>query len=111
MANEQPAVPDELRISVAEGLEEDDLGVYEVWWHANSVLPDWSLSARLRASEVLVEELLRDGVVTMWRGRWIGPEHDREEVEAASQPEVLREWSSWVPQNDEVIWLRYAGPG
>lgn len=107
MTSEQSVVPDDLRTSVVEGLTEDDMGVYEVWWHANTILPDWSLSARLRAAEMLVEELLREGVVKMWRGQWIGPEHDRAAVPPQSQLDVLRAWSTWVPQDDETVWLEY----
>lgn len=107
MPPDQPTIPHELRSSVLEALADDDVGIYEVWWHANSVLPDWTLSARLAASEKLVEDLVREGVVEVWRGRWIGPEHDRAAVPAESLPEVLRAWSTWVPQEEEVIWLGY----
>ncbi|MGX7680865.1 hypothetical protein ACSMXN_18420 [Jatrophihabitans sp. DSM 45814] len=99
-----PADYDNFRAEVVADQAVDSQGLYEVWWAANSRYPDLALSARLAIAEAVVRDLIRDGRVSLVRGRWIGPRHEREPID---DPEaVLRQWSAWVPQPDEaVVWL------
>jgi hypothetical protein len=83
---------------------DDDQGVYEVWWHANSRYPDQPLSTRLAVAEAVVRDLLREGRITLVRGDWIGQDHVHEAVPDADV--TLRDWVTWVPQPDEpVVWM------
>lgn len=83
---------------------QDDQGVYEVWWQANTWYPEQPLSTRLAIAESVVRELTRTGLVRLVRGEWTGPDHAREpvpDVEAA-----LRDWATWVPQPGQpVVWM------
>lgn len=94
-----------LRASVLSDLGREPMGVYEVWWDANGLYKDWPASKRLAAAEQVVTELIHEGAVTLWRGRWIGPDHERLPIPSADVPHVLRAWSTWVPQEDEVVWM------
>jgi hypothetical protein len=83
---------------------DDDQGVYEFWWRANTRFPRLPLSARLALAERVVADLLSERRVTLLRGKWIGPEHEREAV--ADAQAALREWATWVPQPDQpVVWM------
>jgi hypothetical protein len=101
---------DALRASVRSDLDREDVGVYEVWWEANGLFPDWPASRRLAAAETVVTELIDEGLVRLWRGRWVGPEEERRAVPSGEVTDVLRAWSTWVPQQDEVVWMD-AHPG
>lgn len=84
--------------------DRDSQGVYEVWWSANARYPDLALSARLAIAESVVGDLLSEGRITLVRGEWIGPDHEREQV---PEPEVaLRNWATWVPlPGQPVVWM------
>jgi hypothetical protein len=101
---DRPADYDDFKAEVLADQEADSQGVYEVWWAANGRYPDLSLSARLAIAESVVNELLRDGRISLVRGKWIGPDHKREPI--ADSEAALRAWSTWVPQPDEpVVWM------
>lgn len=91
------------KASVLSDLDDDSMGVYEVWWEANARYPDWPVSQRLALAEHLVTELLSDDRAEMFVGRWIGPDHERTRVEDPLA--ALRDWACWVPQDDHVHWL------
>jgi hypothetical protein len=83
---------------------DDDQGVYEVWWSANTRYPDLPLSTRLAIAECVVRDLLRESRIALVRGEWIGPDHER--VAVPDQEAALREWLTWVPQPGEpVVWM------
>lgn len=99
-----PADYDAFKAKVLSDQVDDDQGVYEVWWHANSWYPDQPLSTRLAIAESVVRDLLREGRVTLVQGEWIGPHDTREPV--ADIAAVLRDWATWVPQPDKlVVWM------
>jgi hypothetical protein len=99
-----PADYDEFKAEVLADQERDDQGVYEVWWSANSRYPDLPLSTRLGIAESVVRDLLSEGRITLVRGEWIGPSHEREPV---SDPEAtLRHWATWaLPPDQRVVWM------
>lgn len=104
MSIELPPDYDDFKSEVLADQGVDCQGVYEVWWSANSRYPGLPLSTRLAVAESVVADLLREGRVSLVRGEWIGPEHDREAVEDAQTS--LRDWATWVPQAGEpVVWL------
>lgn len=95
---------DAFKAEVVSDLRDDNQGVYEVWWQANTWYPDQLLSARLAIAESVVRDLLREGRITLVRGEWIGPDHVREPV--ADVDAALRDWATWVPQADKsVVWM------
>jgi len=59
---------------------------------------------RLAIGEAVVSDLLREGRVTLVRGEWTGPRHEREAV--ADEQAALLGWATWVPQPGEPItWM------
>jgi hypothetical protein len=86
-------------------LDGDWLGVYEVWWTANTRFPERSLSDRLALAEALVADLVRDGTVRLYRGEWIGPAHERQALPDGEVDSILGEWATWVPQQANVVWM------
>jgi hypothetical protein len=56
-----------LRASVLFDIQQDWLGIYEVWWEANSRYPTRALSERLAIAEDLVSDLLGSGAVAIYR--------------------------------------------
>jgi hypothetical protein len=90
--------------------EDDALGVYEVWWTANTRFPERSLSDRLALAESIVSELVSHGTACLYRGRWIGPTHERQAVPESEVGTVLLDWATWVPQEDHVVWMDKASP-
>lgn len=104
MGIDLPPDYDAFRSEVISDQEADDLGVYEVWWLANTWYPDRELSTRLAIAESVVHDLIQAGRVTLVRGAWIGPDHEHEPV--ADVDEALRDWATWVPQQDApVVWI------
>lgn len=104
MLFDRPVDYDDFKAEVIADQETDSQGAYEVWWAANSRYPTLPLSERLAIAESVVSELLRDGRVRLVRGKWIGPDHEREPI--GDMEATLRAWSTWVPQSDEpVVWM------
>ena len=87
------------------------MGVYEVWYAANTLAPDHRVSGRLAAAERVVFRLVEDGLVDLWRGRWVSVDEARTPVPASELDQVLRSWSTWCPDGDStVVWMeRRAG--
>jgi hypothetical protein len=95
---------DDFKAEVLADQQTDSQGVYEVWWSANSRYPSLPLSVRLAVAETVVQDLLREGRVSLKRGQWIGAGQTRESV--PDPDSVLRDWATWVPQLDApVIWM------
>ncbi len=69
------------------------------WGHAGQTAAGlWAIA------EFLVSDLLREGRISLVRGEWIGPGHEREAV--PDQQAALRAWATWVPRPDEpVVWM------
>lgn len=86
-------------------LEDDGLGVYEAWWTANSRFPERPLSDRLALAEAALAELVKRGLVRLYRGEWIGQGHDREVIDEGEVDSVLRQWATWVPETGAVVWV------
>jgi hypothetical protein len=82
---------------------EDWMGVYEVWWAANSHFPARPLSQRLAMAEQAVAELLGEGAIRLYRGSWDEPE--QEQISGADAITILEDWSTWMPEDDDVIWI------
>lgn len=93
------------RSDILSDLEADDMGVYEVWWTANTAYPERPLSDRLLLAEVLVMDLVRTNKATVWRGAWEGSARGGTALALPDLAVVLREWTTWVPQEDEVARL------
>jgi hypothetical protein len=93
------------RDEILDDFEDDVLGVYEVWWTANTRFPKRSVSDRLALAEVLVSQLVVDGTVRLYRGEWIGPTHEREALPDGEVDSILREWQTWAPQDARVVWM------
>lgn len=70
----------DFKASVLSDCQTEGLGVYEVWWGANSHYPSLPVSARLQIAERVVKDLLEAGAIRLVRGRWIGPEHERQPI-------------------------------
>jgi hypothetical protein len=104
MPIELPPDYEALKAQVISNQEAHDQCVYEVWWAADSRYPELPLSARLAIGEAVVSDLLREGRVTLVRGEWTGPRHEREAV--ADEQAALLGWATWVPQPGEpVTWM------
>ena len=93
------------RTEILGDFEDDALGVYEVWWTANTRFPGRAVSDRLALAEAIVAELVANGTARLCRGRWIGPGHERQPVPESDLGAVLVDWSTWVPQKDGVVWM------
>lgn len=93
------------RDEVLGDFEDDALGVYEVWWTANTRFPDKALSERLALAEAVTAELVRHGTAVLFRGKWVGREEDSRPVAAEDVPTILQAWASWVPQENDVVWM------
>jgi hypothetical protein len=93
------------RLEILGDFEDDPLGVYEVWWTANTRFPTRPVSERLALSEAIVADLITSGSARLWRGRWIGPSHEGQAVTEGDVGAVLLAWGTWVPQDDDVIWM------
>lgn len=93
------------REEIVGDFEDDALGVYEVWWTANTTFPDRAVSERLAVAEAVVTDLVATGSARLYRGQWIGPSHERTSVSAEQVAGTLREWATWVPQEGDVVWM------
>lgn len=104
MSIDLPPEYDDFKAEVLADQERDSQGVYEVWWSANTRWPDLALSTRLSIAESVVTDLLSEERISLVRGEWIGPEHEREAVPDANA--ALRDWATWVPQTGKpVVWM------
>lgn len=104
MPIELPADYDDFKADVLSDQQRDSQGVYEVWWSANSRYPGLPASTRLAIAESVVRELLSEGRVTLVRGEWIGPDHEREPVQDPAA--ALRDWATWtLPEGKPVVWM------
>ncbi len=74
------------------------MAVYEVLCDANGLFADRPVSERLAVAERVLVGLVRDGAVSLWRSRWIGPEHPREPV-SEGLGVILHSWSTWAPED------------
>jgi hypothetical protein len=96
---------DSFRAEILGDFEDDGLGVYEVWWTANSRYPTRPVSDRLRLAEAIVSELLASGTARLYRGEWIGPTQPHQAVPADQVDAVLCDWATWVPQEGATVWM------
>jgi len=101
---ELPSDYEAFKADVVSDQRDDDQGVYEVWWLANSRYPDLPLSRRLAIAEAVVIDLVREGRVRLVSGEWTVPDDERLPV---PDPEAaLRAFVTWVPQPDKpVVWM------
>jgi hypothetical protein len=103
-ATELPPDYEAFMAVVSAAQEDDDQGVYEVWWHANHRYPDLPLSTRLALSESVVRDLLREHRVRLVEGDSNGPTHEPQPV--GDPEETLRHWATWVLSPDQpVVWM------
>jgi hypothetical protein len=101
---ELPADYDSFKRSVLDDQQDDDQGVYEVLWAANTRYPDLALSSRLAIAESVVSEFLSEGLVRLVRGEWTGPDSERDLVEDPSA--ALFDWATWtLPSGEPVVWM------
>lgn len=82
---------------------DDWLGVYEVWWSANSRYPTAALSQRLAVAERVVAELLAEDRIRLYRGSIKGPSGD--EITGPDATALLLDPMTWVPDSEAVLWL------
>lgn len=104
MAIDLPDDYDAFKAEILSDQDDDDQGVYEVWWHANARYPDLPLSTRLAAAEAVVRDLLREGRVVLVQREWASPGDEQTPV---TDPEaMLLNWGTWVlPPNEPVVWM------
>lgn len=101
---ELPPDYEAFKSDVVSDQRDDEQGVYEVWWQANSRYPDLPLSARLAIAEAIVIDLVREGRVLLVSGEWIAPDSERAPV--PEPEEALRAFATWVPQPGQpVVWM------
>ena len=81
---------------------EDDQGVYETWWSANSRYPLLPVSERLRVAELAVTELLVSGKAVLFRQNALRPD-SRREIE--DQLAALVDVTTWVPFSEDQVWI------
>jgi hypothetical protein len=95
-----------LATDVLGDLGREPMALYEVLYAANTLFPSAPMSARVAASERTIRRLVAEGRVRLWRGVWIGPEHDRTSVPTSDlEAEMLRH-STWSPESgDPVVWM------
>ena len=93
----------DFKLTVVSDASEDWLGVFEVWWGANSWYPERPLSERLALAEAAVRDLLSEGLVEMYRGEsWEG---EKTAVPTDERDDVLREWETWAVPNGPRVFL------
>src|SRR4051812_16925033 len=85
---------DDFKLAVVSDTLDDWLGVYEVRWQANGWYPARPLSERLAIAECATAELLRDGLVELYRTE--SAEGAKSAVAPAEQREVLEAWETWA---------------
>ena len=87
------------------------MAVYEVLYDANGLFADRPVSERLAVAERVFTGLVNDGAVSLWRSRWIGPEHPREPVLEGELGQILRSWSTWAPEDGIPVVYMELVPG
>ena len=90
------------KASIIDDQGSDDLGVYEVWWSANTRWPALPLSTRLAAAERAVRELLDEGRVSLVKRPWVDSTAHDEAVSDVGA--TLLAWSTWAPDNQWCGW-------
>ena len=101
---ELPSDYESFKASVVDDQYDDDQGVYEVLWAANTRYPGLALSSRLAVAESVVSELLSEGLVCLVRGEWTGSPSERDLVEDPLA--ALLDWSTWtLPPGEPVVWM------
>jgi hypothetical protein len=103
-----PVMPDDtaLAADVLADLQQEPMGLYQVLHAANSLYPRAPMSARVAAAERVIRRLVADDRVRLWRGLWIGPEHDREPVTVDALKDILLTHATWQPEGgQDVIWM------
>lgn len=90
---------------MVELLGEDDVGVYEVWWLANSQAPDLPLSARLASAEEVVTELVTTGIAHLVASPWPDRPNEGTGRPVKDLGSALRSWDTWVLGSKPVVWL------
>lgn len=78
---------------------EDVNGVWEAWWTVNSLRPQLPLSGRLALAEQALKSLVSDGLVELSRGSW----EAQVAVPPADVDDVLREYNTWVADQDQDL--------
>ncbi len=82
------------------------MALYEVLYAANSLYPNAPMSARVAASERIIRRLVAERRVRLWRGLWVGPDHDRESVPTDDLEAELLRHSTWLPEAGQpVVWM------
>jgi hypothetical protein len=95
---------DDFRDDVFSMIAEDGhTGVYQAWWRANAAFPDAALSTRLEYAERALNELLRDGLIQLSRGKWDTDEY--EPVGANENDSALRAWDTWTIPNGPTLFF------
>lgn len=102
VTNDDGYSTEDFRFRVLSDASDDLSGVYEAWWQANALYPEWPLSRRLQLAEDAVARLVRDGLVRLYQGDWkTAGSHpvSLDETEA-----VLRAWDTWaIPDGPHVF--------
>lgn len=67
-------------------------GVYEAWWLANRLFPEWALSERLAIAERAIRELLAEGLIILIRDE---DDPQGSEIPRSDTEEVLKRFDTW----------------
>jgi hypothetical protein len=67
-------------------------GVYEAWWLANRLFPEWTLSERLAIAERAIRELLAQGLIVLIRDE---SDPRGSEIPHSETEEILRRFDTW----------------
>jgi hypothetical protein len=96
---------DQLKAAILSDVQQDWVGVYEVWWDMNRRCPSVPLSERLATAERIVRELLSEGHIRLYRSAWGAETHETVPDDQAGS--LLLKHSSWVPPQppEPTIWI------
>jgi len=72
---------------------EDYTGLYELVWEFNTQFPEASAAERLRAAQVALGGLIRDGLVVVYRTKWLSDGYS--EVSSAEAGIIIANPESW----------------
>jgi len=78
---------------------EDYTGLYELIWEFNTQFPEATEQERLRAAQVALGGLVRDGLATVYYTRWLSDEY--RELNRSDAESVIAQPESWRSPADQ----------
>jgi len=78
---------------------EDYTGLYELIWEFNTQFPEAVEQERLRAAQVALGALLRDGLAAVYHTRWLSDQH--RELNLSDAESVIAAPEAWRSPSDQ----------